>query len=342
MFVKIASGFINCIDLFQVIQNFKGSSANCLDSPNGQTGWGAQQMHTVGFSPDDNSQGPPFGFLDPNAVIHMVHLIPVYDMGHTRKPLQMPSIADQSHDHEEGEFEVYYVGITLLADTHKKVQQSDAADDSEEEDNEEGSEEDEEDEEGDESDRVDKICDWSQSCQVTRAGTKKDKEFGNIGGDPSMTVTSCGVSQFLGKSGPLYDNTVKESVSRLGTPHPTLKLSQHVQLNITGCLQVMGHGLVLDLKMQPKAVGKKLGGLHYHPAQSRCISWGPWPDMVPGSQCISASDDRELDDEGEVIEERDEDEEDEDEDNDWDEVDEAFDRAANDEEITMAAGFVAL
>ncbi|KAF8257213.1 hypothetical protein EI94DRAFT_1709427 [Lactarius quietus] len=108
-------------------------------------------MHTVGFLSDDNSQGPPFGFLDPNAVIHMVHLIPVYDMGHTRKLLQMPSIADQSHDHEEGEFEVYYVGMfsdcdlfmcTLLADTHKKVQQSDAADDSEEEDNEEGSEED--------------------------------------------------------------------------------------------------------------------------------------------------------------------------------------------------------
>ncbi|KAF8265303.1 hypothetical protein EI94DRAFT_1702619 [Lactarius quietus] len=93
------------------------------------------------------------------------------------KLLQMPSIADQSHDHEEGEFEAYYVGMfsdcdlfmqycgggighiatqhcdsTLLADTHKKVQQSDAADDSEEEDNEEGSEEDEGDEEGDESD----------------------------------------------------------------------------------------------------------------------------------------------------------------------------------------------
>ncbi|KAF8262425.1 hypothetical protein EI94DRAFT_1704774 [Lactarius quietus] len=116
-------------------------------------------MHTVG---DGNSQGPPFGFLDPNAVIHMVHLIPVYDMGHTRKLLQMPFIADQSHDHEEGEFEVYYVGMfsdcdlfmwySGGADTHKKVQQSDAADDSEEEDNKEGSEEDEEDEEGDESD----------------------------------------------------------------------------------------------------------------------------------------------------------------------------------------------
>ncbi|KAF8267367.1 hypothetical protein EI94DRAFT_1701063 [Lactarius quietus] len=65
-------------------------------------------MYTVG---DDNSQGPCFGFLDPNAVICMVHLISVYDMGHTRKLLQMPSIADQSHDHEEGEFKVYYVGM---------------------------------------------------------------------------------------------------------------------------------------------------------------------------------------------------------------------------------------
>ncbi|KAF8271544.1 hypothetical protein EI94DRAFT_1698089 [Lactarius quietus] len=228
-----------------------------------------------------HGQGPPFGFLDPNAVVCMVHLIPVDDMGCTRKPLQMPSIADQFHDYEEGEFEVYYVGITLLADTHKKVQQSDAADDSEEEDNEEGSEEDEGDEEGNESDRVDKICDWSQSCQMICAGTKKDKEFGNsIGGDPSMTVTSCdtglhpspddlSIPPFLsmmfggtpywiqclvipyafaycrhhirdpqlGKSGPLYDNTVEESISRLGTPHPTLKSSQHVQLNVTGCLQ---------------------------------------------------------------------------------------------------------
>ena len=82
-----------------------------LDSPNGQTGWGAQRMHTVGFLPDDNTQGPPFGFLDPNAVIRMVHLIPVYDMGHTRNLLQMPSIADQSHGHEDGEFEAYYVGM---------------------------------------------------------------------------------------------------------------------------------------------------------------------------------------------------------------------------------------
>ncbi|KAF8270756.1 hypothetical protein EI94DRAFT_1698524 [Lactarius quietus] len=94
MFVKIASGFINCIDIFQVIQKFKGSSAN----------------YGHGFTTiRDEFQGPPFGFLDPNGVIHMVHLIPVYDMGHTRKLLQMPSIADQSHDHEEGEFEVYYV-----------------------------------------------------------------------------------------------------------------------------------------------------------------------------------------------------------------------------------------
>ncbi|KAF8257214.1 hypothetical protein EI94DRAFT_1818660 [Lactarius quietus] len=82
--------------------------------------------------------------------------------------------------------------------------------------------------------------------------------------------------------------------------------------------------------------------IHYHPAQSGCISQGSQPNLVPGSWCISASDDRELKDEGEVIEERDEEEEEEEEDNDWDELDEAFDRAANDEEITMAAGFVAL
>jgi len=82
-----------------------------LDSPNGQSGWGAQRMHTVGFLPDNNSQGPPFGFLDPNAVIRMVHLIPAYSLGHTRKLLQTPSIADQSHGHEDGEFEAYYVGM---------------------------------------------------------------------------------------------------------------------------------------------------------------------------------------------------------------------------------------
>jgi hypothetical protein len=68
-------------------------------------------MHTVGFLPDDNTQGPPFEFLDPNAVICMVHLIPVYDMGHTGNLLQMSSIADQSHGHGDGELEAYYVGM---------------------------------------------------------------------------------------------------------------------------------------------------------------------------------------------------------------------------------------
>jgi hypothetical protein len=46
-------------------------------------------MHTVGFLPDDNTQGPSFEFLDHNAVICMVHLISVYDMGCTRNLLQM-------------------------------------------------------------------------------------------------------------------------------------------------------------------------------------------------------------------------------------------------------------
>jgi hypothetical protein len=54
-------------------------------------------MHTVRFLPDDNTQRSFFGFLGPNAVIHMVHLIPVYDVGCARNLLQMPSIADQSH-----------------------------------------------------------------------------------------------------------------------------------------------------------------------------------------------------------------------------------------------------
>ena len=46
-------------------------------------GWRAQRMHSLGFLPDTDALGPAFGFLDPNEVIRMVHLIPDFVSGRT-------------------------------------------------------------------------------------------------------------------------------------------------------------------------------------------------------------------------------------------------------------------
>lgn len=83
-----------------------------LDSAKGQSGWGARQMHKIGFIPDtdDDEFGPAFGFLDPNEVIRMVHLIPDYTAVRTKTLLHGESMAIQN-PHSDGECPLYYVGM---------------------------------------------------------------------------------------------------------------------------------------------------------------------------------------------------------------------------------------
>ena len=81
-----------------------------FDSPDGQSGWHARQMHKVGFLPDTDAHGPAFGFLDPNEVIHMVHLIPDFASIRTKELLTGQSMAVPD-PHLEGEYPVYYVAM---------------------------------------------------------------------------------------------------------------------------------------------------------------------------------------------------------------------------------------
>jgi hypothetical protein len=81
-----------------------------MDSGDGQSGWGAQRMHTIGFLPDDDSHGPAFGFLDPNEVIRMVHLIPVFSSIRVKNLMTGPSMAIRA-PHVDGEYPVYYIAM---------------------------------------------------------------------------------------------------------------------------------------------------------------------------------------------------------------------------------------
>jgi hypothetical protein len=81
-----------------------------FDSPDGQSGWRAQQMHKVGFLPDTDIHGPAFGFLDPNEVIRMVHLIPDFSSIRTKELLTGQSMAIPK-PHPDGEYPVYYVAM---------------------------------------------------------------------------------------------------------------------------------------------------------------------------------------------------------------------------------------
>jgi hypothetical protein len=81
-----------------------------MDSPDGQSGWGAQWMHKVGFLPDTDAHGPAFGFLDPNKVIRMVHMIPVFSSVCVKNLITGPSMAT-CDPHPDGEYPVYYVAM---------------------------------------------------------------------------------------------------------------------------------------------------------------------------------------------------------------------------------------
>ena len=63
-----------------------------------------------GFYPIPTYIGPAFGFLDPNEVICMVHLIPDFASDHTKELLTGQLMADPD-PHPEGEYPVYYVAM---------------------------------------------------------------------------------------------------------------------------------------------------------------------------------------------------------------------------------------
>lgn len=79
-----------------------------FDSAEGRSGWHARRLHSVGFLPDTDALGPAFGFLDPNEVIRMVHLIPDFASGRTKDLLGGSSMAFRDR-HPDGEYKLYYV-----------------------------------------------------------------------------------------------------------------------------------------------------------------------------------------------------------------------------------------
>ena len=81
-----------------------------FDSPDGQSGWRARQMHKVGFLPDTDAHGPAFGFLDPKEVIQMVHLIPDFTSVKTNELLTGESMAMPEPD-LDGEYPTYHVAM---------------------------------------------------------------------------------------------------------------------------------------------------------------------------------------------------------------------------------------
>ena len=83
-----------------------------LDSAKGQSSWGTCQLHKIGFIPDTDKDkfGSTFGFLDPNEVLHMVHLIPDFTAVHTKTLLHGELMAIQN-PHPDGECPLYYIGM---------------------------------------------------------------------------------------------------------------------------------------------------------------------------------------------------------------------------------------
>jgi hypothetical protein len=79
-------------------------------SIDGDSGWRARRLHKIQFLPDDDSQGPAFGFLDPNEVIRMVHTIPDFSSDRTKELWVNPRVAKRD-SHSDGEYPIYYIAM---------------------------------------------------------------------------------------------------------------------------------------------------------------------------------------------------------------------------------------
>lgn len=75
-----------------------------LDAPGG---FQTRHLHRVGFV--DFEDPNAFGFLDPNVVIRVVHLIPAFACGRT-SDLLLPSLARKANEDDE-DWRYYYVNM---------------------------------------------------------------------------------------------------------------------------------------------------------------------------------------------------------------------------------------
>ena len=71
------------------------------------SGFSARCLPRIGFIPEEDLDS--FGFLDPNVVIHGVHLIPAFSIGRTEELLG-PSLAWPEKDGDE-DWQVFYVNM---------------------------------------------------------------------------------------------------------------------------------------------------------------------------------------------------------------------------------------
>ncbi|KAG2046721.1 hypothetical protein BDR06DRAFT_898681 [Suillus hirtellus] len=72
-----------------------------------RAGWRAKRLHRVGFIPSSDSGA--FGFINPNQIIHGVHLIPAFTKGHTTD-LPPPSIVRHLSENNK-DWIYYYVNV---------------------------------------------------------------------------------------------------------------------------------------------------------------------------------------------------------------------------------------
>jgi hypothetical protein len=74
-------------------------------------GWAAKHLQRLKFS-NHNSHPDAFGFLDPDSVIHSVHLIPAFDFG-TTDELLGPTFAQQKGDScgDDSDWRFYYLNM---------------------------------------------------------------------------------------------------------------------------------------------------------------------------------------------------------------------------------------
>ncbi|KAH9018100.1 hypothetical protein EDB85DRAFT_1874003 [Lactarius pseudohatsudake] len=188
-----------------------------FDSPDGQSGWGAWQLHKVGFLPDTDLHGPAFGFLDPSEVIRMVHLILDFASIRTKELLTGKSMAIQD-PHPDGEYPTYYVAMfsdrdlfmrycgggvghlatwqcskTLLADEHTLVAESQVEDElpeptgdqeteSEDSDQAENDKENEDDEDSDQVENENEGDEDSDNADDPLLGAINDTDVVNVAG----------------------------------------------------------------------------------------------------------------------------------------------------------------
>jgi hypothetical protein len=73
-------------------------------------GWKAKHLHHVGFV--DGKDPAVFGFLDPQEVIHGIHLIPAFAHGWMADLLPSSSMARTQHENHE-DWQHFYISMSV-------------------------------------------------------------------------------------------------------------------------------------------------------------------------------------------------------------------------------------